>query len=123
MTTPIAAPQAGSQGAANVSDTPLVVNSLIAGAGPVAVTAPGFGLQVKEGTNCKMGRATLTAGSVVVANTSVTAVSEIFLTSQADGGTPGWLRVSARTPGVSFTITSSSATDTSTVAYRIDEPA
>jgi len=40
----------------------------------------------------------------------------------ADGGTPGWLRVSARTPGTSFTITSSSGTDTSTVAYQIFEP-
>ena len=82
----------------------------------------GAGLQVKEGSNAKQGTATLTAGSVVVANTSVTATSRIFLTSQADGGTPGFLRVSARTAGTSFTITSSSGTDTSTVAYEIFEP-
>lgn len=80
------------------------------------------GLQVKEGSNAKQGTAVLVAGSSVVANTSVTASSRIFLTSNADGGTPGWLRVSARTAGTSFTITSSSATDTSTVAWEIFEP-
>jgi hypothetical protein len=58
-----------------------------------------------------------------VPNTAVTAASEIFLTAQVPGGSPGALYVSARTPGVSFTITSTSATDTSAVAYRIDEPA
>lgn len=79
-------------------------------------------LRIHEGSNAAMGTATLTAGSVVVSNTRVTATSRIFLTSQLDGGTPGWLRVSARTTGTSFTITSSSNTDTSTVAYLIAEP-
>lgn len=91
-------------------------------AGQVISSTSGKGLSVKEGSNCKQGTATLVAGSSVVSNTSVTANSRIFLTSQADGGTPGWLRVSARTAGTSFTITSSSATDTSTVAYEIFEP-
>jgi hypothetical protein len=92
-------------------------------AGNVAVGTAGSGLRVKEGSNAKQGTATLTAGSAVVSNTSVTASSRIFLTSNADGGTPGWLRVSARSAGTSFTITSSSGTDTSTVAYEIFEPA
>ena len=83
----------------------------------------GKGLRVKEGTNAKMGTSALVAGTVTVANTSVTAVSRIVVTSQADSGTPGWLRVSARTAGTSFTITSSSASDTSTVAWMIVEPA
>lgn len=91
--------------------------------GNFMVGTAGKGLRVKEGSNAKQGVATLVAGSVVVANTSVTANSRIFLTSQADGGTPGWLRVSTRSAGVSFTITSSSGTDTSTVAYQIFEPA
>lgn len=68
------------------------------------------------------GVVTLTAGSAVVADTSVTANSLIFLTAQTTGGTPGFLGVSTRTPGTSFTITSSSGTDTSTVAYQIFEP-
>lgn len=83
----------------------------------------GGGVAIAEGANARMGVATLVAGAVTVANTSVTANSRIFLTSQVDGGTPGWLRVSARTAGTDFTITSSSGTDTSTVAYLIVEPA
>lgn len=82
----------------------------------------GRGLAVPEGSNAKQGTATLTAGTVTVSNTAVTANSRIFLTAQNTGGTPGALRVSARTAGTSFTITSSSGTDTSTVAYEIFEP-
>jgi hypothetical protein len=52
----------------------------------------------------------------------VTANSRIFLTCQTPGGTPGFLRVSARTAGTSFTILSSSGTDTSVVAWEIFEP-
>ena len=91
--------------------------------GSFSVTTVGQGLAVKEGSNAKQGTAVLSAGSAVVSNTAVTATSRIFLTSQVDGGTPGWLRVSARTAGTSFTITSSSNTDTSTVAYEIFEAA
>jgi hypothetical protein len=89
----------------------------------IAIMTAGKGLQVKEGTGAKSGVATLAGGTATVSNTSVTATSRIQLTSQADGGTPGWLRVSTRTAGTSFTITSSSASDTSTVAYFIVEPA
>ena len=91
--------------------------------GTLSLPTSGSGLRVTEGSNCKQGTATLAAGTVTVANTSVTANSRIFLTGQADGGTPGFVRVSSRVPGTSFTITSSSGTDTSTVAYEIFEPA
>ena len=87
------------------------------------IGSAGGGVAIKEGANARMGVATLVAGAVTVANTSVTTTSRIFLTSQEDGGTPGWLRVSARVDATSFTITSSSGTDTSTVAYLIVEPA
>ncbi|ALO79386.1 hypothetical protein [Streptomyces phage phiSAJS1] len=85
----------------------------------------GAGIAVKEGANARMGVATLAAGTVTVANTSVTAKTRIFLTGQNNGasGTPGVPRVSARVAGTSFTITSSSASDTSTVAYELREPA
>jgi len=66
--------------------------------------------------------AVLVAGSVVVSTAAVTANTRVMLTSNIPGGTPGWLRVSARTAGVSFTITSSSGSDTSTVAYQMFEP-
>jgi hypothetical protein len=89
----------------------------------IATCAKIAGLTVTEGSNKKMGTATLVAGAATVANTSVTANSRIFVFSQVDGGTPGFLRVSTRTAGTSFVITSSSNTDTSTVAYLILEPA
>lgn len=99
------------------------------------VTAPpagGWELYMKDGVLTSMDSngveasvvpvakvATLAAGTVTVPSTAVTASSNIFLTSQADGGTPGFLRISARTPGTSFTITSSNGADTSKVAWVI----
>jgi len=81
-----------------------------------------YKLRVREGSNLNMGAAALTAGSATVNTTQVTANSRIFLTSQADGGTPGWVRVSARVAGTSFTITSSSGSDTSTIGWLLVEP-
>lgn len=81
----------------------------------------GNDIRIPNATN-SAGTATLVAGTVTVSNVKVTANSRIFLTSQVDGGTPGFLRVSGRSAGVSFTITSSSGTDTSTVAWLIIEP-
>lgn len=83
----------------------------------------GGGIAIAEGANARMGTTTLVGGAATVANTSVTATSRILLTSQEDGGTPGSLRVDARTPGTSFHIQSSSAADTSTVAWVVFEPA
>lgn len=82
----------------------------------------GKGLAVAEGANAKQGTAVLVAGTVTVANTAVTANSRILLTTQTPGGTAGFLVVSARVAGTSFTILSSNAADTSTVAYEIFEP-
>jgi hypothetical protein len=89
--------------------------------GNLSLTAGG--LKVAEGSNARQGLAVLVGGTVTVANTSVTANSRILVTSNVDGGTPGWLRVSARVNATSFTITSSSGTDTSSVAWEIFEPA
>lgn len=76
---------------------------------------------LKEATNSKMGVATLTAGTVTVSNTSITANSRIFTTSQTDGGVVGFLRVNNIVASTSFDIISSSVADTSTVAYVIIE--
>lgn len=89
--------------------------------GNVKISTLGKGLQIKTGVNSKIGTAVLVAGTVTVANTSVTANSLIFLTSQVNGGTPGFLRITAKTASTSFVITSSSNTDTSTVAWNIIE--
>jgi hypothetical protein len=80
-------------------------------------------LLVVEGSNRKQGTATLNGTTaVVVPNTAVTATSRIFLTTQLGAGTVGAPYVSARTAGTSFSIKSTVAGDTSTVAYFITEP-
>lgn len=68
------------------------------------------------------GTVTLVGGTATVNNKFTPSTGGIFLTSQVDGGTPGFLRVSSRVTGTSFTITSSSGTDTSTVGYLIIPP-
>lgn len=100
----------------NFNGTALQVN------GSISVISVGAGFRVAEGSNARQGTVVLSGGTATVANTTVTANSRIFLTSQADGGTPGFVRVSSRVAGTSFTITSSSGTDTSTIAYEIFEP-
>ncbi|GEM_PF-3477409 len=90
--------------------------------GDVVVAAVGKGLRVKEGGNAKLGTATLVNGEVTVDNTSVTNNSRIFLTVQSPGEAVGPVYISARISGRSFTITSESDQDTSTVAWMLVEP-
>jgi len=81
-------------------------------------------LRVKEGTaDARMGVATLVGGTLVVPTSAVAANSRIFLTCQVPGGTPGFLRVSARVAGTTFTILSSSGSDVSQVAWLLADPA
>ncbi len=87
----------------------------------VQMTQPGAGLQIKEGSNARMGLTTLlTTGTTTVLNTSVTANTRIFITSNADGGTPSPLRVTNIIPSTSFDIMST-ASDTSIVAWLLIE--
>lgn len=93
----------------------------------VAISNVGSGLLIKEGTNARMGRATLVAvllspSVVTVSNNTVTASTEIFLCSNVPSGGPGVLSVTARTAGVSFTISSSAIGDTSVVSWLLIEP-
>lgn len=105
---------------ANIA-APTLTGDVTLSTGNLLISTIGKGPQVKTGANAKIGTAVLVGGTVTVANTSVTANSRIFLTSNTDGGTPGWLRVSAKTNATSFVITSSSGTDTSTVAWYMVE--
>lgn len=111
--------------AGNVTTTSLGVVSAAggfnAGVGSVDVPQAGAGLKVAEGSNAKQGVATLVAGTVTVANTSVTANSRIFLSVFTPGGTQGILSYS-KTAGTGFTITSTNAADTSVVNWEIFEP-
>lgn len=75
-------------------------------------------LLVSSGSNKTAGTATLVGGTVTVANTSVTANSIIFYSRQTTGGTAGHLSIT-KSNGVSFTINSTSATETSTVGWWI----
>lgn len=93
------------------------------GANGITAGTAGGGLRIKEGANAMMGTATLVGGTVTVPTTKVTANSRVFLTAQNTGGTPGALRVSGRSAGTSFTVTSTSGSDTSAVAWMIVEPA
>lgn len=93
-----------------------VVNALNIG-------SAGGGVAIKEGGNtARMGVATLAAGTVTVANTSITANTRVVPIRQALGGAAGHLSVT-KNPGVGFTITSSSGTETSSVLYILFEPA
>ena len=97
---------------------------IVTGTNFVASVAGG-GLLVKEGSNAKMGIATLSGGTVTVNTTAVTANSRIFLTPQVLGtvAVASGYAVTARTASTSFTITASIGTDTSDIAWMIVEPA
>lgn len=97
-------------------------NDLLEVEGTIDISVLGSTLEIAEGADGCMGGAVLVAGAVTVSTTCVTATSRIILTGNVDGGTPGWQRVSARTAATSFTITSSSGSDTSTVGWVILKP-
>ena len=66
------------------------------------------------------GVVTLVAGTVTVTGASILAsTTQIRVWALALAGTPGALYISAKVSGTSFTISSTSATDTSTVQYEI----
>lgn len=91
--------------------------------GVVQLTVAGGGVDIKEGSNARMGLATLVGGTVTVSNTAVTANSRIFHSRQGGSGTQGNLDVPPVNiiPGTSFNIVSTSILDTSTVAWLIIE--
>lgn len=96
-------------------------NAGLNSAAQIATTTAGAGVTIKGGTNAKIGTATLVGGAATVANTSVTANSLIFLTVQNGTASTGTVSVGTKTAGTSFTIVSSNASDTTTVAYLIVE--
>lgn len=86
--------------------------------GNIRLGAAGNKINIKSGANASIGSATLVAGTVTVNTTAISANSIVFLTRTTSGGTVGTLDYTV-SAGVSFTINSSSATDTSTVGYII----
>ena len=65
------------------------------------------------------GQATLVAGTVTVSTSAITTNSVVVASAITPGGTQGALFVSALTAGTSFTLKSTSATDTSVVRWII----
>lgn len=62
--------------------------------------------------------ATLVAGTITINNTIITANSIIMISRSISGGTP-WYFTYTKSAGTSFTVTSTSTTDTSTFDYII----
>jgi hypothetical protein len=86
------------------------------------IASAGNGLRIKEGANARMGvSGAMVAGTITIANTSVTASTRVFLSHAVAGGALGALSRTINA-GVSFTINSSSNTDTSTVNWLLIEP-
>lgn len=88
--------------------------------GNVRFVTIGNGIQVKTGTNSRIGQTALVAGTSTVGNTSVTANTRIFITVSAAAGTQGFLRTT-KVVNTSFTVASTSATETSTVDWFLVE--
>jgi len=80
------------------------------------------GLSIGEKTNPTMGIVTLVAGTATILTNRVNASSRIYLTHQTNAGVPGFVSVTARVAGTSFTITSANAGDTSDIAWLLVEP-
>lgn len=106
----------------NISASSVTATSgnLTASNGNLVLGTAGNKIQIATGTNASVGTSgAMTAGTVTVNTTAVTASSLIFLTVKTPGGTQGILSVGTITAGTSFVINSSSNTDTSTVQWLI----
>lgn len=93
--------------------------------GSLILASIGSKLLVKQGTNASSGVATLVAGTVTVSNTLVTANTGIIVYYITLGTItiPSSIGATTKVAGTSFTIKSSSVTDTSTVGWLFVEPA
>lgn len=101
--------------------------------GNVVMSTIGNGLSIKSGSNARIGQATLTLGTVTVANTSVTANSRLFISRQAVNGSTalGELTEGTVSVGTSFVIYAATvgtpgtplAADVSTVNWMLVESA
>ncbi len=88
--------------------------------GNIELVTAGNKIKIATGSNASAGvSGAMTAGSITISTTAVTANSLIFLTHATVGGTKGILSVGTITAGTSFVINSSSASDTGTVNWLI----
>ncbi len=90
--------------------------------GNIEAVTVGKGLQIKAGTNGRIGTGTLVGGTLTVANTSVTANTRAFVTDTGGGvfANIGNLTV-VTTATVGFVVTSTNPLDTSTFNWILVE--
>jgi len=88
--------------------------------GNLTQSVSGYKIGISGGTNGRIGTATLSGGTITVANTSVTANTK-FLCTGVTTTNAGNLRVATVSAGSSFTIDSSSGTDARVVHYMLLE--
>ena len=115
----------------NATGKTAITGDITTTTGNVIIATLGKGLQVKEGSNAKMGQSTLSSGTVTVSTTAVTASSRIILSRAAIGSSTaaGNLCVGTVTAGTSFVINSLidltvgvQAGDLSVINWLIVEP-
>lgn len=88
--------------------------------GNISLNTAGNKLNIATGSNASVGvSGAMTAGTITISTTAVTASSRIFLTHATVSGTLGVLSVGTIVAGTSFVINSSSGTDASTINYWI----
>lgn len=88
--------------------------------GNLALLVAGNKIKIATGSNASAGvSGAMTAGSITISTTAVTANSLIFLIHATLGGTQGILSVGTVTAATSFVINSSNAADTGTVNWLI----
>lgn len=100
--------------------SPVFTGDVNSSTGNLLASTIGKGLQVKTGANAKIGTVALVGGTATVANTSVTVNSRIFFSVSAVGGTQGFLKYT-KIAATSFTVSSTTALDTSTLDWYIVE--
>lgn len=88
--------------------------------GDINMATAGALFKIRSGTDQRGGNATLVAGTITVANTSITANSIVLYARKTIGGVAGNLSYTLNA-GVGFTINSSNVADISTVSYFIIE--
>jgi len=89
--------------------------------GNLKLNTAGNKLKIAKGSNASVGVATLVGGTVTINTTAVLTGSDIFCSVRTPSGTQGFLSTpeSSIINGVSFTINSTSITETSTVNWWI----
>lgn len=80
-------------------------------------------IDITAGSNTKTGSGTLSGGTVVISNTSITSNSFVYLTATSSSITSGVLAVTSKTAGTGFTVKSISGADNNSFNYLIIETA